>query len=199
MDTATAESYDVAMETLARTQPDVLIVDVQGLRQGEDGVTFSQFNHWLPAHWVADPSRPVIYLLHKGARRPHFKVDGVVVKKPFPFERLGEVLRERLGQPRKIGELGIDLDLATNTLNANGRSSHLTNIEASLLAYLMEHEGEILQPKELLVDVWQYNEPAGAGTLVRAHVSNLRRKLRDLTGTDSYIQTIRGRGYRFVA
>ena len=75
----------------------------------------------------------------------------------------------------------------------------LTNIEASLLAYLMEHEGEILQPRDLLVDVWQYNEPAGAGTLVRAHVSNLRRKIRSLTGTDDAIQTIRGKGYRFVA
>jgi DNA-binding winged helix-turn-helix (wHTH) protein len=30
-------------------------------------------------------------------------------------------------------------------------------------------------------------------------VSNLRRKLRDVMGTAEYIQTIRGKGYRFTA
>jgi len=34
---------------------------------------------------------------------------------------------------------------------------------------------------------------------VRAHVSNLRKKLRDVHGTARQIQTIRGKGYRFIA
>ena len=63
----------------------------------------------------------------------------------------------------------------------------------------MEHEGEILHPRDLLVDVWQYHDAAGASTLVRAHVSNLRRKLRDVLGTSEQIQTVRGKGYRFSA
>ncbi len=63
----------------------------------------------------------------------------------------------------------------------------------------MQHEGEILHPRDLLVDVWQYHDAAGASTLVRAHVSNLRRKLRNVAGPTNYIQTIRGKGYRFTA
>jgi DNA-binding response OmpR family regulator len=63
----------------------------------------------------------------------------------------------------------------------------------------MEHQGEILHPSSLLVDVWQYKQPTGASTLVRAHVSNLRRKLRDVYGSASQIQTVRGKGYRFIA
>ena len=199
MEVAAGESYDDAMEDTRLSQANILIVDVQGLPRGESGATFGHFSHWLAAAWQGSPV-PVIYLLHKGARKPNFRVEGTVIKKPFPFERLGEALRECLGQPRRGGaEIGLELDLKSNTLRVAERTTHLTNIEASLLSYLMEHQGEILQPRDLLVDVWQYHEPAGAGTLVRAHVSNLRRKLRDLTGSDEVIQTIRGKGYRFVA
>jgi DNA-binding response OmpR family regulator len=198
-DTATAESYDTAMESLPGTKPDALIVDVQGVPRGEEGTTFAAFNQWMSGT-IAAKSPSVIYLLHKGARRPHFRVEGAVIKKPFPIEALGEALRERLGYPRRNGAgPGIDLDLTTNTLRSDAGETHLTHIEANLLAYLMEHEGEILHPRELLVDVWQYHDAAGASTLVRAHVSNLRRKLRDVAGSSEQIQTIRGKGYRFTA
>lgn len=198
-DTATVGNYDAAMESLEGVCPDAIVTDVQGLPRGEEGSNFAQFNHWLAALFSSRPPT-MIYLLHKGARRPHFRVDGTVIKKPFPIEALGEALRERLGHPNKDGRApGIDLDLTTNTLRSHEREAHLTNIEATLLAYLIEHEGEILHPRELLVDVWQYHDAAGASTLVRAHVSNLRRKLRDVLGTDEQIQTIRGKGYRFSA
>lgn len=199
-DTATAESYDVAMEELPMKRPDALVVDVQGLPRGEAGTTFTTFNQWMASIYSHAIPPTVVYLLHKGARRPHFRIEGPVIKKPFAYESLGEALRERLGHPRRNGAgPGIDLDLATNTLKSELGETHLTHIEANLLAYLMEHEGEILHPRELLVDVWQYHDAAGASTLVRAHVSNLRRKLRDVMGTSDYIQTIRGKGYRFTA
>ncbi|MGI8926302.1 MAG: response regulator transcription factor [Tepidiformaceae bacterium] len=198
-DTATAVNYDEGMEALRETRPDAVVVDVQGLLRGEPGANFSQFNSWFAAAYDSKPPSTV-YLLHKGARRPNFRVEGAVLKKPFPFEALGEVLRRQLGHPRRDGaSAGIDLDLSTNTLRGTERDVHLTHIEATLLAYLMEHEGETLHPRNLLVDVWQYHDAAGASTLVRAHVSNLRRKLREALGTGEAIQTIRGKGYRFVA
>lgn len=195
-----AGSYDDAMQLLPERRPQGLIVDVQGLPRGEDGCTFPQFGQWLATTYgVSAPA--VIYLLHKGARRPHFRVEGTVIKKPFPLESIGKVIRERVGSPRNEGdEPAVQLDLATNTLRSALGEAHLTNIEAALLAYFMEHEGETLHPRSLLVDVWQYRDAAGASTLVRAHVSNLRRKLRSVQdGAANQIQTIRGRGYRFVA
>ncbi|MEO6397886.1 MAG: response regulator transcription factor [Tepidiformaceae bacterium] len=198
-DTATAGTYDSAMDHLNLDRFDAVVTDVQGLPRGEEGVNFSQFNQWL-SHTYNGSAPIMVYLLHKGARRPQFKIDGAVIKKPFPIEALGEALRERLGHPRKLGSpAGMDLDLKTNTLRGEEREAHLTHIEATLLAYLMQHEGEILHPRELLVDVWQYHDAAGASTLVRAHVSNLRRKLREVLGTAEQIQTIRGKGYRFIA
>ncbi len=198
-ETATVNNYEDAMTELEGSTPAALVVDVQGLPRGEQGATFSQFNHWL-ALTYAEERPSIVYLLHKGARRPHFKIDGVVIKKPFPIESLGQALREHPAMPRRgAGGPQVDLDLATNTLRGTQTQVHLTNIEATLLAYLMEHEGEILHPRELLVDVWQYRDSAGASTLVRAHVSNLRSKLREALGADDQIQTVRGKGYRYSA
>lgn len=194
-----APTYDEAMEQLPIVRPDAVIIDVQGLPRGDQGSNFSTFNHWLEGH-VRGDNPSVIYLLHKGSRRPAFKVEGPVIKKPFPIEALGEALRNRIGHPRRDGHAPqVQIDLATNTLIGPVETAHLTNIEATLLAYLMQHEGEILHPKTLLVDVWQYRDAAGASTLVRAHVSNLRRKLKDVMGASDYIQTVRGKGYRFTA
>lgn len=198
-DTAAAATYDLAIDTLEHAEPDAIVVDVQGLPRGEQGTNFTTFSHWLASVFQAK-TPGMVYLLHKGARRPNFRIDGAVIKKPFPIEALGEALRERLGHPRREGKgPGITVDLTSNTLRSELGEAHLTTIEATLLSYLMAHEGEILHPRELLVQVWQYHDSAGADTLVRAHVSNLRRKLREAIGTDDHVETVRGKGYRFIA
>src|SRR5690606_25342344 len=94
-DTEIASDYDEAMEQLPSLEPDAVVVDVQGLPRGVDGSNFSTFNHWLAGH-VRGSHPAVIYLLHKGSRRPNFKVEGPVIKKPFPIEALGEALRTQL-------------------------------------------------------------------------------------------------------
>jgi DNA-binding response OmpR family regulator len=198
-ETAACWNYDEAMEQVPINRPDALIVDVQGVPRGDHSSGFSTFNHWLQGN-VNGTQPAIIYLLHKGSRRPAFKVEGPVIKKPFPIEAIGEALRAQLGHPRRDGDAPqVQLDLTTNTLIGPEKTAHLTNIEATLLAYLMQHEGEIMHPTVLLVDVWQYRDAAGASTLVRAHVSNLRRKLREVMGASDYIQTVRGKGYRYTA
>jgi DNA-binding response OmpR family regulator len=198
-DTALAASYDDAMEALSNgTRPDALVVDVQGLPRGESGASFPAFSQWLETTYRDRPPA-VAYLLRKGARKPVFRITGPVIKKPFPIEAIGAALRQLVGRPALGADSLIELDMRTNTLRGVLGSAHLTNIEANLLAYLMQHHGEVLHPRSLLVDVWQYRDSTGASTLVRAHVSNLRKKIRDVAGDDSAIQTIRGKGYRYVA
>lgn len=193
-------SYDDAMEMLSQgDRPDALVVDVQGTPQGESGTSFAGFSQWLETTYRSHPPA-VVYLLRKGTRKPHFRVAGPIVKKPFPLEAVGAALRQLVGKASKDGvRPDLDLDLKSNTVKGPHGETHLTNIEATLLAYLMQHEGEVMHPQNLLVDVWQYTDSTGANTLIRAHVSNLRRKIREVNGDDSVIQTIRGKGYRFVA
>ena len=193
-------NFDEAMERLPTiVMPQALIIDVQGVPRGEHGSGFNTFNPWLAMH-LEDNEPPCIYLLTKGARRPRFRVEGTVVKKPFAIEELGRALRMQLGTPHVEREgRALEVVADANVLRCGENAVHLTNIEASLLSYLMKHEGQILPPHRLLMDVWEYHDSAGASTLVRAHMSNLRRKLRSVIDTDEQIQTIRGKGYRFIA
>ena len=198
-DTAEAPSYDDGMTALPSLNPTALVIDIQGLKPGEDGTTFGYFSQWLVSLYQGEPPA-IIYLLQKGSRKPPIKIEGPILKKPFPIEAIGEALRERIGRPLGDGYGSkVELDLGTNTLTSVNGTTHLTNIEATLLAYLMQHEGETLNPQALLVDVWQYHHAAGASTLVRAHVSNLRRKLREVHGESQLIHTVRGKGYRYIA
>lgn len=198
-ETSLAANYDDAMEALSNgTNPDVLIVDIQGLPRGETGANFSAFSQWL-ATTYRDRAPAVAYLLHKGTRRPNIKIDGPIIKKPFPIEAVGAALRQLVGRPATSGTSVVELDMRTNTLRGIRGQVHLTNIESNLLAYLMQHQGEVLHPRTLLVEVWQYHDATGASTLVRAHVSNLRKKIREVVGDDSSIQTIRSKGYRYIA
>jgi DNA-binding response OmpR family regulator len=196
----TAASYDEAMEALPCGRPDVLIVDVQGApRDDGSAASFPQFGRWLAsALGGADPS--CVYLLHKGARRPAFRVPGVVIKKPFALESLGAAVRQCIATREALAHAcPLELESDTNTLRAADRTAHLTNVEAALLGHLMAHQGKVLRPGELLVDVWHYRDAAGASTLVRAHVSNLRRKIRAVSGDAHVIETVRGQGYRYIA
>jgi len=193
------QNFDEAMEGLQNIDPQALIIDVQGVPRGENGSGFKTFNPWLERH-LHDSEPPCIYLLRKGARRPRFRVEGTVVKKPFSIEQLGRALRMQLGAPHVEREgRALEVDPDSNVLRCGENAVHLTNIETNLLSYLMAHEGQILPPHRLLMDVWEYHDSAGASTLVRAHMSNLRRKLRTVVDTDEQIQTIRGKGYRFIA
>ncbi len=200
---ASYPNYDVLIAQLDPSEPTALVVDVQGVPRGEPGSRFTQFSQWLSRTYQDPETAPsLVYLLRKGSRRPHFHVPGPVIKKPFPLEKLGETLRSLLGDPTRTERAPFQVETDTNTLQgAEGAegAEHLTNIEANLLAYLMAHEGEILHPRTLLAEVWQYHDDAGANTLVRAHVSNLRRKMRSVLGSDEQLETIRGKGYRFVA
>lgn len=197
---AQATTYDEAMETLPGLAGlNALVIDIQGVPRTEHGTAFPQFSQWLARIFGQRPPL-ILYLLRKGARRPNFRLEGVVLKKPFPLEALGEVLRSKLQYPAgDRAAAGFDLDLASNAIKNGEQEVHLTRIEATLLAYLMEHAGETMNPSDLLLRVWQYQNPEGANTLVRAHVSNLRKKLRAATGDDRVIQTVRGKGYRYVA
>ena len=73
----------------------------------------------------------------------------------------------------------------------------LTRTEAALLTFLMHREGTIYSPRALMIEVWPYGDDVGWETVPRAHMSNLRYKLRFTQGTDTMIRTIFGKGYRY--
>lgn len=73
----------------------------------------------------------------------------------------------------------------------------LTPTEFDLLLYLAAHRGRVVPCHELVREVRGYAvDEAEAREVIRPHVSNLRRKLKDAGQDDDLIVNVRGIGYR---
>ena len=71
-------------------------------------------------------------------------------------------------------------------------------MEASLLRYLVDHEGLPVARKAILEDVWGLHEDTDTRAIDN-FIVRLRRYVEDDPGRPRHVQTVRGVGYRFVA
>jgi DNA-binding response OmpR family regulator len=78
------------------------------------------------------------------------------------------------------------------------RTMPLTVMEASLLRYLVEHEGKPVSRKAILEKVWGVHEDTDTRAIDN-FIVRLRKYLEDDPATPRHLQTVRGVGYRFVA
>jgi DNA-binding response OmpR family regulator len=91
-----------------------------------------------------------------------------------------------------VGELV--LDHARHEVTVKKEPVELTATEFKLLALLMDRRGRVQGRDRLLNDVWGYESVIDTRT-VDTHVRRLREKLGSLA---SYIETVRGVGYRIA-
>ena len=61
---------------------------------------------------------------------------------------------------------------------------------------MAKSEKELLSKKELLAHVWQYADAGIETRTVDIHIQKLRKKIISLIGDVSFLETIRGEGYR---
>jgi two-component system phosphate regulon response regulator PhoB len=152
---------------------------------------------------VATRHIPVIMLTAKAE-----EVDKIVglelgaddyVTKPFsPRElilRINRSLRRGKDKVASVEKMTIGdlmLDHTRHEVLVKGKPVDLTATEFRLLALLMERRGRVQGRDNLLNDVWGYESAIDTRT-VDTHVRRLREKLGPLA---TYIETIRGVGYR---
>ncbi len=86
----------------------------------------------------------------------------------------------------------------TLELIAPNRITHLTLMEADLLRYLTDREGQIVSRKDILEDVWRVHEDTDTRAIDN-FIVRLRRYIEDDPATPNHLLTVRGIGYRFVA
>jgi DNA-binding response OmpR family regulator len=98
--------------------------------------------------------------------------------------------------PVKVGEL--ELDPAARIARLCGAELDLSRKEFDLLAELMRHAGRVVTREDLMARVWDVNWFGSTKTL-DVHVGWLRRKLGDDPNDPTYIETVRGVGFRFAA
>jgi two-component system phosphate regulon response regulator PhoB len=125
------------------------------------------------------------------------------IAKPFSVRevvaRVSSVLRSRQPEPQSL-MLSCDellLDSATNRVTVAGQVVHLRGIEYRLLEFLMSHPNRTFNRTQLLTQVWGGDTEVDERT-VDVNVQRLRKILGDC-GYETYVQTVRGFGYRFAA
>jgi DNA-binding winged helix-turn-helix (wHTH) protein len=91
-----------------------------------------------------------------------------------------------------------EVDASTGELFKSGVRIRLTGQPFRILILLLDHAGEILTREKLREQIW------GEGTFVdfehslNVAINKLRRTLNDSAETPRYIETLSGRGYRFI-
>lgn len=124
------------------------------------------------------------------------------VTKPFSLAELAARIRAQLRvaaqAPRTtLSAGGIEVDLLTREVHADGEAVRLSTTEFDLLTYLMTHAGHVLTREQILRAVWGYDHDPGTN-VVDVYIGYLRRKLvrRESTGRGPIV-TVRSVGYRF--
>ncbi len=179
--------------------PDLLILDI--IMPALDGVSICR-NLRANRRYEA---LPILFLTAKGGTDDIVEgldagADDYVVK-PFHLAelraRVNALLRRgtrEAGDEAVIELEGLRLDANTHQIEVEGGSIQLTATEHRLMRYLMQNANKPLSPTHLLEQVWEYPPNTGDPDLVRAHVRNLRAKLKKQS-THKYIQTVHGVGY----
>ena len=89
-----------------------------------------------------------------------------------------------------------ELDRANQSLSRDSREIRLAPKAFAVLLHLADHAGSLITKDDLLDAVWG-DIHVTDGALKRC-VVEIRRALQDPVGEPRYIQTLHGRGYRFL-
>lgn len=117
------------------------------------------------------------------------------VKKPFSFEELLERIKIhfRNRQQDEILHLGnIEQNLTTYEVKQNGKEVKLTTREFDLLAYFIQHKGQICSREDIIKNVWGIDFQYDTG-VIDVFMNALRKKF-DMK-QNGYIKTVRGVGF----
>jgi len=192
-----AEDGPEAIELAKRGKPDLIILDI--MLPSMEGTEVCK----ILKRESATSSIPVIMLTAKGE-----EVDRIVglelgaddyITKPFsPREfilRVRAVLKrgQREERAKTIRAGPVHIDTERNTITVNKKTLDLTATEFKLLTELASASGRVLSRDNLLDRVWGRDCYVTDRT-VDTHIRRLREKLGKAA---SYIETVRGFGYRF--
>jgi two-component system response regulator PhoP len=148
---------------------------------------------------------PILILTARGSWQDKVKgletgADDYLVK-PFDYPELAArvkaLLRRALKATSNVLKLGaVELDFSAQAARLHGETLDLTTFEYRVLEYLVRERARVVSKQELSDYLYPHDEDRDSNVL-EVLVGRLRRKL-DPEGTLVPIETLRGRGYRFV-
>lgn len=214
-----AEGYDVEVagdgeRALELLKPnghfDAVVLDV--MLPGRNGFEVAQELR------AAGEYVPILMLTARG--RPEDVLKGFAsgaddyIPKPFELAillaRLRGVLRRREWSQAKPAEGrrlsdrapfqfdGKSIDFSALELRVGKKTYPLTAMEAALLGYLIDKEGQAVSRKAILEDVWGLHEDTDTRAIDN-FVARLRKYIERVPAIPKHLLTVRGVGYKFVA
>lgn len=121
--------------------------------------------------------------------------------KPFDLEELAARIR---ALSRRVVEMQqtvimqglLELNLQSHTIAYDGQPLALTPKEYVILECFLRNPTQVFTKANLLDKLWDLDKLSGEET-VRTHITNIRRKLKAVGGSEDLIQTVYGVGYSF--
>jgi TolB-like protein/DNA-binding winged helix-turn-helix (wHTH) protein/Flp pilus assembly protein TadD len=92
----------------------------------------------------------------------------------------------------------VELDLARYELRRGGRVERLEKLPMELLTFLAERRGQLVTRAEILTRLWGKDVFVDADAAINTAVRKVRRALGDDPDTPRFLETVVGKGYRFV-
>ncbi|MCI9173729.1 MAG: response regulator transcription factor [Lachnospiraceae bacterium] len=186
-----AYSGTEALLLLPLKQPDLVLLDL--MLPGLDGEEVLPQIKGIPVIVVsakADLDNKVDLLLGGAAD---------YVTKPFQIRELLARIAVQLRSPNtkpasvlRFEDLTLDTDACTVTLGAE--EIRLTPTEYAILKLLMQNPSQVIT-KSLLLERLSEDTPDCTEGSLKMHISNLRKKLREVSGRD-YIEAVWGIGFK---
>jgi TolB-like protein/DNA-binding winged helix-turn-helix (wHTH) protein/Tfp pilus assembly protein PilF len=97
----------------------------------------------------------------------------------------------------KFGD-DFEFDVRTRELRSGGTLLKLERIPAELLLFLIERRGELVTREQIVEKIWGKGVFLDCDNSINSAISKIRHVLRDGADRPRLIQTVTGRGYRFV-
>lgn len=189
-----------------REKFDAVVLDV--MLPGCDGFTVaSELRHaenFVPILMLTARNRPedVLRGFEAGAddylAKP-FELSILIARLRGLLRRSEWAKRERAPQVSQdiVTFAGKTIDFSALELKARGKTVRLTLMEADLLRYLLQHEGQSVSRKAMLEAVWGLHEDTDTRAIDN-FIVRLRKYLEDDPARPQHLLTVRGIGYRFV-
>jgi TolB-like protein/DNA-binding winged helix-turn-helix (wHTH) protein len=100
--------------------------------------------------------------------------------------------------PIRFGN-GVELDAQSYKLSRAGRVLKLERIPLEILLLLIEQRGQIIGREQIVERVWGKGAFLDTDNSINSAIRKIRQVLKDDAEQPRFIQTITGRGYRFIA
>ena len=92
-----------------------------------------------------------------------------------------------------------ELDVAAYELRRHGRAVRLERHPMDLLLLLVERRNDLVSRAQIVELLWGKDVFVDVETGVHTAVRKIRQALRDSAETPTFVETVPGRGYRFIA